>query len=97
MRRYFSKMGERDTQITRKTTTNTTDYLQRIYCNYERASKAETFTKMIIKSESSFEARTIDKTLDSIVLEVGTIPYDARPELTWKISNHIRIKEDRSI
>jgi len=26
MRRYFSKMGERDTQITRKTTTNTTDY-----------------------------------------------------------------------
>jgi hypothetical protein len=28
---------------------------------------------------------------------VGTIPYDARPELTQKISNHIGIKEDKSI
>ena len=56
--------------------------MQRIFCNYERASKAETFTKMIIKSESSFEARTMDMTLDIIVLEMGTIPYDARSELT---------------
>jgi len=37
---------------------------------------------MIIKSESSFEARTMDMTLDIIVLEMGTIPYDARSELT---------------
>jgi hypothetical protein len=73
--------------ITRESKQSWNIYKEYLYCNDET----------VIKSESSFEARTNYKTLDSIVLEVGTIPYDARPELTQKISNHIGIKEDKSI
>jgi hypothetical protein len=59
-----------------------------LYCNDE----------IVIKSESSFEtrkARTIDRTLDSIVPEMGNIPYYARPELTQNFGNHVCIKESK--
>jgi hypothetical protein len=64
-------------------------YKEYLFCNVET----------VIKSESSFEARkarTIDRTIDSVVPEMGTIPYYARPELTQNISNHICIKESKS-